>query len=741
MRQIKGFYSKKTINDNVEGSYISGLADPFIYRFNGDYYLFFTAPKGLKAFKSHDLIHFEEVDNGVNPKGFIAIDEKLVHAYAPECIYFNGYFYIITSMGGNGHHILKSSSIVGPYEFITDNIHESIDGSFFIDEDEEIYVSRASESGIAMNKLEPDFTKFKVNQYGIIDSVTYDEARTFGWTEGPHVLKRYGKYYLTYTGTHFLSSAYRVNYAVGDSLNNRKSFKFMDTIIMSLADDFYGLGHSSTFLGPNLDSYFITYHDMNPNGVRTFNISRLLFSNNMMTVNDVNNNLHFNIEMPDFESRNKSEFLSKNNAYFYKNSFKNKYTFEINYTGENEKIYFGYIDDKNKFYAGSAANLLEIHSVIDGNDTVIYSKKFKFNYLKNAIKTLRIQIFENKLNLYFNNIEILYNFDLPREADGDIGFSENLELTFFAVSKYSFGNSDNAEIKLARVFATNFDESNTSLLQIQKNDFVDVSNKPLRYFVYKKEAGKYYLDMYIKSNQKHLNIDLKINGISQNVEVELLNKEEYRNITVVDLKEGINEIEISSSDNFSFSYFEFEKILRFCGDFVENLTEKNSYLTHIGRPEFNAGGLYFDNDRNFSYIEDIYEDFDVETNIFVRGNPNKDETFAGLVVLNKNYGKNNAFEGAYSLDGIIFAINSCNIFVIEAGFDKTKILKKAELNGSSNKILRIIKKGQKMYFYENDNLFFNYDLTHSNLRGRIGLYNVHTSVYFRNLIIKKGGLL
>ena len=58
----------------------------------------------------------------------------------------------------------------------------------------------------------------------------------------------------------------------------------MDTIIMSLTDDFYGLGHSSTFLGPNLDSYFICYHDMNPSGVRTVNISRLLFSKNLMTL-------------------------------------------------------------------------------------------------------------------------------------------------------------------------------------------------------------------------------------------------------------------------------------------------------------------------------------------------------------------------------------------------------------------------------------------------------------------------
>jgi GH43 family beta-xylosidase len=232
-------------------------------------------------------------------------------------------------MGGNGHHILKSSSIKGPFEFLTGNIHESIDGSFFINEDEEIYLTRASETGIAINKLESDFTKFKVNELGIIDSFTFDEAKTFRWTEGPYILKRYGKYYLTYTGTHFLSDAYRVNYAVADNLNDKTSFKFMDTIIMSLKDNFYGLGHSATFLGPNLDSYFITYHDMNPNGVRTMNISRILFSKDKMVVNDVNDDLHFNIEMPDFETRSKDDLEEKEEGYFYQNPFKNTYSFEV----------------------------------------------------------------------------------------------------------------------------------------------------------------------------------------------------------------------------------------------------------------------------------------------------------------------------------------------------------------------------------------------------------------------------
>ena len=727
------------INDNIKDSYSTGLADPFIYRFDGDYYLLFTAPKGLKAFKSHDLVTFEEVDNGVNAKGFIAEDEKLVAAYAPELIHFNGYFYIITSMGGNGHHILRAKSIIGPYEFITENIHESIDGSFFIDENEEIYVTRASETGIAINKLEPDFTKFKLNDYGVIDSLTYEEARTFGWTEGPYILKRYGKYYLTYTGTHFLSDAYRVNYAVADNLNDPKSFKFMDTIIMSLKNDFYGLGHSATFLGPNLDSYFIVYHDMNPNGVRTANISRLLFSKNLMTVNDVNLDLHPNIKIPDFETRNKKDLITHNDKYFYVNPYSSRYSFEINFKGENEKIYFGYKDEKNHFYAGFAGNLLEIHNVNGGIDTLIYKKNFKYTYLKDSIKTLRIQILKSKMVLYFNNIELGFNIDLLKDANGDIGFDKNLELTFLAVSKYSYGNSDNEEIKLGRVLARNFEGSSLTHKCNFRSDFVDIKNKSnLKYNVYVEETGDYYLDMNIKSPNKTFVMDVISNGSAKSVEVELLNNEEYKNICIVHLEKGINTIELSSNDNFSFSYFDLEKICGNCRDIVDNLSSESSYLTHIGRPIFTPGGLYFDNDRNFSYINDVYENFDVQVNLCLRGNPIDEDRFAALVVLNKKYGKRNQFECAYSLDGIIFGLNAKSIFILENDFDKTKVLKKADMNNNLTRLLRVIKEKNKISFYVNESLFYSHDITHGNLRGKIGLYNVHASIYFKNLFIKKG---
>ena len=41
------------------------------------------------------------------------IDETLKHAYAPEVIYHNGYFYACASPSGNGHYFYKSEDIEG----------------------------------------------------------------------------------------------------------------------------------------------------------------------------------------------------------------------------------------------------------------------------------------------------------------------------------------------------------------------------------------------------------------------------------------------------------------------------------------------------------------------------------------------------------------------------------------------------------------------------------------------------
>jgi hypothetical protein len=442
--------------------------------------------------------------------------------------------------------------------------------------------------------------------------------------------------------------------------------------------------------------------------------------------------------MPDFETRSKDNLEENEEGYFYQNPLKNTYSFEVCFKEENKKIYCGYKDPKNKFYAGFAGNLLQIHSVIDGEDTVIFEKKFKYSYQKDSIKTIRIQISKNLMNLYFNDIELGYDIYLRSDGSGNIGFEKDLDFTFFAVSKYSFGNSDKEEVKIDKVLASNFDSASVIGKNDCRCDFIEVNNKTnLIYYIYSKEAGNYHLDMNVNSLFKHIQINLKVNDEQFSGEFDLSNVEEYRNIANVSLKEGINKIEISSDDAFSFSFFNFEKIVENCRDFEENLTQNSSDLMHIGRPVFTEGGLYFDNDRNFTYVDSVYTNFDVTADVVVRGNPTFEEDFAALVVLNKNYGKRNQFENAFSLDGILFGFNAKHLFVIEANFDKTKVLKRVEVNGDVNKVLRIVKEDHKMNFYENENLFYSLDLTHQNLRGRIGLYNVHTSVYFRNLIIKE----
>ena len=53
--------------------------------------------------------------------------------FAPEVIYFNGMFYMISSPSGNGHYVFESESPEGPFSAISGNIGKSIDGSYFID--------------------------------------------------------------------------------------------------------------------------------------------------------------------------------------------------------------------------------------------------------------------------------------------------------------------------------------------------------------------------------------------------------------------------------------------------------------------------------------------------------------------------------------------------------------------------------------------------------------------------------
>ena len=309
---------RETYSNNFTKEYIPdywdsyGTGDPFVFRYDGMYYLYVSSPNkqyAVMGWKSEDLIHWEQCDNGVNPKGLVGEDDCLWTAFAPEVCYFNGWFYMCESRRGTGHYILASRSPEGPFKPITENIAQEIDGSFYIDDNEKIYFLRASKVGIRINEMD------ETNGMKIVGAKQLEDTQIGGWTEGPHMFKKDGIYYLTYTGTAVTSPAYRVAYSyhtqeeTGDFFDP-SGYTYGNLLLLNTSDEFNGLGHSCNVMGPNLDSMYIVYHNLvNLNGpYRHYNLNRLMFNGTEMSVNhpELHNNL--SPQSPDFYSRDNTNF-------------------------------------------------------------------------------------------------------------------------------------------------------------------------------------------------------------------------------------------------------------------------------------------------------------------------------------------------------------------------------------------------------------------------------------------------
>src|SRR5690606_34730540 len=162
---------------------------------------------------------------------------------------------------------------------VTDNLGMSIDGSVFIDDDEQMYFTRANSGGIRIHQM-TDMLNINAG------SLILDNTNIGGWTEGSYILKRDGVYYMTYTGLHVASNGYRISYSTAEdvaSLYDRGVFSEglnLPTLLETGNPDFQGLGHSSTVLGPDMDSHYLVYHNLNNSGGpnRSLNIDRLIFN-------------------------------------------------------------------------------------------------------------------------------------------------------------------------------------------------------------------------------------------------------------------------------------------------------------------------------------------------------------------------------------------------------------------------------------------------------------------------------
>lgn len=253
------------------------FADPYVLRFNGKYYLYCTNPD-VRCWSSTDLVNWTAEGATIGEDTF----PDLV-PFAPEVTYWNGNFYMYTSPSGYGHYVLQSKSPTGPFKKISENIGHNIDGSVFIDDNGKWYFYWAHEDGIMgceMNSPTDFGTPVNTGAY------------LHGWTEGPSIIKESGKYYMTYTGNHYLSDGYRVNVAVSDTpLGPYKDCPYNPILVHTVGKNI-GLGHNSVTWAPDLNSKYIVYHNMNLDLTRDLNIDAINMVNGKVEVAGPTRSVH-----------------------------------------------------------------------------------------------------------------------------------------------------------------------------------------------------------------------------------------------------------------------------------------------------------------------------------------------------------------------------------------------------------------------------------------------------------------
>ena len=257
-----------------------GTGDPYIMKYRGVYYLYCSSKdgnNGIKCWSTKDFVTWSGVNDCVfNPTGSITASD-LRGAYAPEVYYWNGKFYMYTSPAGNGHYVSESNSPTGPFTIVsgTTNFGKGIDGSVFIEDNGQWYFYHTGSSLSSCPMTSPTSLG---SSSGLGISVSG------GWTEGPTVIKRNGVYYLIYTGNHITSRGYRIDYAMSTSSPNSGytaragqnpilintegkvgagTSTTSNPVLITEDAEHAGLGHGSIFIGPDLDTYYYVYHNLN----------------------------------------------------------------------------------------------------------------------------------------------------------------------------------------------------------------------------------------------------------------------------------------------------------------------------------------------------------------------------------------------------------------------------------------------------------------------------------------------
>lgn len=287
-------YEEETPAESYTNPLLNMCADPDILYHNGTYFLYSTFAgkvdglanddKGVKVYTSTDLAHWTD-------QGF-AFENGDVWGngdfWAPDLIERDGTFYMYY-VADEHIGVATSKSPLGPFtQKVKEPMHSTkeIDAHVFYDEASKkyyIYFVKFDEDGNSLYGAELNDDMMTMKDETITKLLHADQ----GWdqdihpvNEGPFMLTKDGKYYLTYSGSHFESAQYGSGYAVADSPLGTYT-KYANNPIMQSNTLMHGTGHHCIAESPDGTEMFMVYHshhDLNNTEPRQLCIDRIQFA-------------------------------------------------------------------------------------------------------------------------------------------------------------------------------------------------------------------------------------------------------------------------------------------------------------------------------------------------------------------------------------------------------------------------------------------------------------------------------
>lgn len=421
------------------------IGDPFVLRYNGMYYMYPSSSggtekeRGIRVFVSEDMVNWTY-------RGFAAEGYAATYGWAPEVVYYNGTFYMVTGPNGTSHYVLASDNPLGPFTPVSEDLGSGIDGSLWIGDDGTMYFLYAPEAngglqGVAV--FDPE-----TGTLGrAADLLTYLGGR---FAEAPTLFERNGIMFLTYNGQTTKSEGYRGGYSYNLTRNPMDVFTVPENNILTLnasGKGYYAAGLTGNVIGPNLDSWYAVYHIVtnfsNPFW-REMCIDQVVTNGAQAMMNGLTYTPVAMPERPDFEVRDVKEgFLSEKGT-------EEIYTIEYNVTPhDRNELEFLFAYDNEKNYTSVRWNqtqgVLKLVNVENGRETELAGSDVP-GLLTDVLHTIRIEKGADEIIVYMDTMK-----KLEASADGitagKIGVKGNAEYSYLAFSNDAFGSSDFETIK------------------------------------------------------------------------------------------------------------------------------------------------------------------------------------------------------------------------------------------------------------------------------------------------------